>query len=261
MLINLSLDMQNKNSITLRKKLASLLREYDMTPYLLSKKSELSPTAISRILKGETKVPRPQNLDRIANALGMSAEELVAGTDCEESVDIELLSDAVTAPKVDEIQTAEYIDLSDLAKADPNKQDNCFGLFNKKIPVPADFSLGTYVCVQARDNALAPAICAGDLVYIERIVFEEDSEPNPTDMPRVEGADIADGNLIAAVIADKEKPFVLLGEKATDARGRVWVKRYAADPDGNTFFLVKRYLGLVAGVSREFPRKYLALEI
>lgn len=98
-------------------------------------------------------------------------------------------------------------------------------------------------------------------MYIERVAFGEDSEPDPTDMPRAEGADIADGNLIAALIADKEKPFVLLGEKVTDARGRVWVKRYAADPDGNTFFLVKRYLGLVAGISREFPRKYLDLEI
>ncbi len=147
--------MHNSNLISFRKKLASMLREYNMTPYLLSKKAELSPTAISRILKGETKVPRPQNLDRIANALGISAEELVAGTDCEESVDIELLSDAVTTPKADEIQTAEYIDLSALAKADPYKQDNCFGLFNKKIPVPSNFSIGSYVCVQVRDNALA----------------------------------------------------------------------------------------------------------
>lgn len=253
--------MHNSNLISFRKKLASMLREYNMTPYLLSKKAELSPTAISRILKGETKVPRPQNLDRIANALGISAEELVAGTDCEESVDIELLSDAVTTPKADEIQTAEYIDLSALAKADPYKQDNCFGLFNKKIPVPSNFSIGAYVCVQVRDNALAPAVCAGDLVYIERVVFGEDSEPDPTDMPRAAGADIADGNLIAALIADKEKPFVLLGEKVTDARGRVWIKRYAADPDGNTFFLVKQYLGIVAGVSRELPRKYLELEL
>lgn len=98
-------------------------------------------------------------------------------------------------------------------------------------------------------------------MYIERFVFDENSDPDKTDVSRVEGADIADGNLIAAVIADKEKPFVLLGEKVTDARGRVWVKRYAADPDGNTFFLVKRYLGIVAGISREFPRKYLELEL
>lgn len=253
--------MQSKNFITFRKKLASMLREYDMTPYLLSKKSELSPTAISRILKGETKVPRPQNLDRIAKALGISAEELVSGTDAEESVDTELLSDAVTAPKADELQTATYLDLSEFIKADPRSIYNCFGLFKKKVPLPQTFSLGEYVCIQAGDNALAPTICAGDLVYIERFVFDENSDPDKTDVSRVEGADIADGNLIAAVIADKEKPFVLLGEKVTDARGRTWIKRYVADPDGNTFFLVKRYLGIVAGISREFPRKYLDLEI
>ena len=253
--------MQNKNSITLRKKLASLLREYEMTPYLLSKKSELSPTAISRILKGETKVPRPQNLDRIAKALGVSAEELVSGTDAEESVDTELLSDAVTTPKADELQTAEYLDLSELIKADPRSTYNCFGLFKKKVPLPPTFTLGEYVCVQVNDNALAPTVCAGDLVYIERFVFDENSDPDKTDVSRAEGADIADGNLIAAVIADKEKPFVLLGEKVTDARGRVWIKRYTVDPDGNTFFLVKRYLGIVAGISREFPRKYLELEL
>lgn len=247
--------------IPFRRKLNDILKSKNMTPYVLAKKADLSAMSIWRILNGETKSPRPQNIEKIATALDMPVEDLIAGTDCEESVDIELLSDAVTAPKTEELQTAESIGLNLLAKADPYKQDNCFGLFNKKIPVPADFSLGAYVCVQARDNALAPTICAGDLVYIERIVFEEDSEPNPTDMPREEGADIADGNLIASLIADKEKPFVLLGEKVTDARGRVWIKRYTADPDGNTFFLVKRYLGIVAGISREFPRKYLELEI
>lgn len=253
--------MQNKNFITFRKKLASMLREYEMTPYLLSKKSELSPTAISRILKGETKVPRPQNLDRIAKALGVSAEELVSGTDAEESVDTELLSDAVTAPKTEELQTAEYVDISDLIKADPRAPYNCFGLFKKKVPLPQTFPLGAYACIQVNDNALAPTICAGDLVYIERFLFDENLDPDRTDISRAEGNDIADGNLIAALIADKEKPFVLLGEKATDARGRVWIKRYTADPDGNAFFLVKRYLGIVAGISREFPRKYLELEI
>lgn len=244
-----------------RVKLNEALKSKNMSPYELAKKADLSAMSIWRILNGETKLPRQQNIEKIATALGMSVEDLVAHTDCQEAIDVELLSDAVTAPKTEELQTAESIDLSVLAKADPNKQDNCFGLFNKKIPVPADFSLGAYACVQAKDNALAPTICAGDLVYIERIVFGDDSEPDPSDTPRAEGADIADGNLIAALIADKEKPFVLLGEKVTDARGRVWVKRYAADPDGNTFFLVKRYLGIVAGISREFPRKYLELEI
>ena len=247
--------------IPFRKRLNDILKSKDMKPYVLAKKADLSAMSIWRILSGETKLPRQQNIEKIATALDMPVEDLIAGTDCEESVDIELLSDAVTTPKADEIQTAEYIDLSALAKADPYKQDNCFGLFNKKIPVPSNFSIGAYVCVQVRDNALAPDVCAGDLVYIERVVFGEDSEPDPTDMPRAAGADIADGNLIAALIADKEKPFVLLGEKVTDARGRVWVKRYAADPDGNTFFLVKQYLGIVAGVSRELPRKYLELEI
>lgn len=253
--------MNSNIVIPFRKKLNDILKIKGMSPYVLAKKADMSAMSIWRILNGETKSPRPQNLEKIAEALDMPVESLIKSTDCEESVDIELLSVAVTAPKTEKLQTAESIDLSLLAKADPYKQDNCFGLFNKKIPVPADFSLGAYVCVQATDNALAPTICAGDLVYIERVVFEEDSEPDPTDMPREEGADIADGNLIAALIADKEKPFVLLGEKVTDARGRVWVKRYAADPDGNTFFLVKRYLGIVAGISREFPRKYLALEI
>ena len=253
--------MNSNIVIPFRKKLSDILKIKGMSPYVLAKKANMSAMSIWRILNGETKSPRPQNLEKIADALDMPVESLIKSTDCEESVDIELLSDAVTAPKTEELQTAESIDLSLLAKADPSKQDNCFGLFNKKIPVPADFSLGAYVCVQATDNALAPTICAGDLVYVERIVFGEDSEPDPTDMPRAAGADIADGNLIAALIADKEKPFVLLGEKVTDARGRVWVKRYAADPDGNTFFLVKRYLGIVAGISREFPRKYLDLEI
>ena len=253
--------MNSNIVIPFRKKLSDILKIKGMSPYVLAKKANMSAMSIWRILNGETKSPRPQNLEKIADALDMPVESLIKSTDCEESVDIELLSDAVTAPKTEEVQTAESIDLSLLAKADPSKQDNCFGLFNKKIPVPADFSLGAYVCVQATDNALAPTICAGDLVYVERIVFEENSEPDPSDMPREEGADIADGNLIAALIADKEKPFVLLGEKVTDARGRVWVKRYAADPDGNTFFLVKRYLGIVAGISREFPRKYLDLEI
>ena len=253
--------MNSNIVIPFRKKLNDILKIKGMSPYVLAKKANMSAMSIWRILNGETKSPRPQNLEKIADALDMPVESLIKSTDCEESVDIELLSDAVTAPKTEELQTAESIDLSLLAKADPSKQDNCFGLFNKKIPVPAGFSLGAYVCVQAKDNALAPTICAGDLVYIERIVFGEGSEPDPSDMPREEGADIADGNLIAALIADKEKPFVLLGEKVTDARGRVWVKRYAADPDGNTFFLVKRYLGLVAGISREFPRKYLDLEI
>lgn len=253
--------MNSNIVIPFRKKLNDILKIKGMSPYVLAKKANMSAMSIWRILNGETKSPRPQNLEKIADALDMPVESLIKSTDCEESVDIELLSDAVTAPKTEELQTAESIGLGQLAKTDPNKLDNCFGLFNKKIPVPAGFSLGAYVCVQAKDNALAPAICAGDLVYIERIVFEKDSEPDPSDMPREEGADIADGNLIAALIADKEKPFVLLGEKVTDARGRVWVKRYAADPDGNTFFLVKRYLGLVAGISREFPRKYLELEI
>lgn len=253
--------MNSNIVIPFRKKLSDILKIKGMSPYVLAKKANMSAMSIWRILNGETKSPRPQNLEKIADALDMPVESLIKSTDCEESVDIELLSDAVTAPKTEELQTAESIDLSLLAKADPSKQDNCFGLFNKKIPVPADFSLGAYVCVQATDNALAPTICAGDLVYVERIVFEENSEPDPSDMPREEGADIADGNLIAALIADKEKPFVLLGEKVTDARGRVWVKRYAADPDGNTFFLVKQYLGIVAGVSRELPRKYLELEI
>lgn len=253
--------MNSNIVIPFRKKLNDILKIKGMSPYVLAKKANMSAMSIWRILNGETKSPRPQNLEKIADALDMPVESLIKSTDCEESVDIELLSDAVTAPKTEELQTAESIDLSLLAKADPSKQDNCFGLFNKKIPVPAGFSPGAYVCVQATDNALAPTICAGDLVYIERIVFGEGSEPDPSDMPRAEGADIADGNLIAALIADKEKPFVLLGEKVTDARGRVWVKRYAADPDGNTFFLVKQYLGIVAGISREFPRKYLELEI
>ena len=253
--------MPSLHVIPLGKKLNSILRMRNMSPYELAKKADLSAMSIWRILNGETKSPRPQNIEKIAAALGLPPENLIDGTDCEESIDIELLSDAVTSPKADEIQTAEYIDLSALAKADPYKQDNCFGLFNKKIPVPSNFSIGAYVCVQVRDNTLAPAVCAGDLVYIKRVVFGEDSEPDPTDTPRAAGADIADGNLIAALIADKEKPFVLLGEKVTDARGRVWIKRYAADPDGNTFFLVKQYLGIVAGVSRELPRKYLELEL
>lgn len=247
--------------IPFRKRLNDILKSKDMKPYVLAKKADLSAMSIWRILSGETKLPRQQNIEKIATALDMPVEDLIAGTDCEESVDIELLSDAVTTPKADEIQTAEYLGLSELIKADPRSTYNCFGLFKRKVPLPPTFTLGEYVCVQVNDNALSPTICAGDLVYIERFVFDENSDPDKTDVSRVEGADIADGNLIAAVIADKEKPFVLLGEKVTDARGRVWVKRYAADPDGNTFFLVKQYLGIVAGVSRELPRKYLELEI
>lgn len=247
--------------IPFRRKLNDLLKMKGISPYELAKRADLSAMSIWRILNGETKSPRPQNIEKIAEALGIPVENLIKSTDCEESIDVELLSDAVTTPKADELQTAEYLDLGELIKADPRSTYNCFGLFKRKVPLPPTFTLGEYVCVQVNDNALAPTICAGDLVYIERFVFDENSDPDKTDVSRVEGADIADGNLIAAVIADKEKPFVLLGEKVTDARGRTWIKRYVADPDGNTFFLVKRYLGIVAGISREFPRKYLDLEI
>lgn len=251
--------MPSLHVIPLGKKLNSILRMRNMSPYELAKKADLSAMSIWRILNGETKSPRPQNIEKIAAALGLPPENLIDGTDCEESYDTVLLSDATTAPKADKLPSAEFIDLSELARANPCTQENCFGLFKKKVPLPQTFPSGTYVCIQANDNALAPTICAGDLVYIERFVFEEDSEPDPTDAPREDGADIADGALIAAIIADKEKPFVLLGEKVTDARGRTWIKRYVADPDGTSFFLVKKYLGLVAGISREFSRRYLEL--
>ena len=66
--------------MTLRETLETLMAARGENPHSLSLKSGVPQPTIFRILKGDSKDPRRSNVDRLARALGVTAEKLYGGS-------------------------------------------------------------------------------------------------------------------------------------------------------------------------------------
>ncbi|MDP3766550.1 MAG: helix-turn-helix transcriptional regulator [Dehalococcoidia bacterium] len=67
-----------KPNDTLRRNVRSRLAALGMTQFDLAKKIRMSPSTISMVLRGHVK--RTKAIERVAKALGATADELVGGT-------------------------------------------------------------------------------------------------------------------------------------------------------------------------------------
>lgn len=209
-------------------RLKKLMRERRITAYRLAKLTEISHVAIIGIVNGQTVNPRRDNLQKIANALGLTVESMVHGTNLGPK-------DKNAFPKPQETQrTAIATQLKNLKTIEEVKSKENV----KKIPVPFNFGGSDIVAVKVRHSLMVPDIQVGDIAFIS--LFKQDDNYKRLD----------DGTLIAAEFLKANKSReVTIGKKMTAPDGTVHLK---FDQYEELSPAIERVIGRVVGISRSY---------
>jgi transcriptional regulator with XRE-family HTH domain len=208
--------------------LRELMQERRITAYRLAKLTGISHPAIIDIINGRTANPQPNNLQKIANALGLTVENMVYGTNLEPK-------DKGAFKKPQESQrTAIATQLKNLKTIEEVKsKDNV-----KRIPVPFNFSGSDIIAVKVRHSLMAPDIQVGDIAFIN--IYKQDDNYKTLD----------DGTLIAAEFLKANKSReVTIGKKITAPDGTVRLK---FDQYEELSPAIERVIGQVVGISRSY---------
>lgn len=217
-----------KASVPFGPRLKKLMRERRITAYRLAKLTEISHAAIIGIVNGQTVNPRRDNLQKIANALGLTVESMVHGTNLEPKD-----KGAFKNPQESQ-RTAIATQLKNLKTIEEVKSKENV----KKIPVPFNFGGSDIVAVKVRHSLMAPDIQVGDIAFIS--LFKQDDNYKRLD----------DGTLIAAEFLKANKSReVTIGKKMTAPDGTVHLK---FDQYEELSPAIERVIGRVVGISRSY---------
>ena len=209
-------------------RLKKLMQERRITAYRLAKLTGLSHAALSAIVKGRAIKPRPDNLQKIASALGLTVENMVCGTNLEPK-------DKSNSPTLQGVQkTAVATSLKNLKTIEEVKSKENV----RKIPVPFNFGGSDIVAVKVRHSLMAPDIQVGDIAFIS--LYKQDDNYKRLD----------DGTLIAAEFLKANKSReVTIGKKMTAPDGTVHLK---FDQYEELSPAIERVIGRVVGISRSY---------
>lgn len=209
-------------------RLKKLIQERRITTYRLAKLTGLSHAALSAIVKGRAINLHPNNLQKIASALGLTVENMVCGTNLEPK-------DKSNSPTLQGAQkTAVATSLKNLKTIEEVKSKENV----RKIPVPFNFGGTDIVAVKVRHSLMAPDIQVGDIAFIS--LFKQDDNYKRLD----------DGTLIAAEFLKANKSReVSIGKKMTAPDGTVRLK-FAQYEELSP--MIERVIGRVVGISRSY---------
>ena len=209
-------------------RLKKLMQERRITAYRLAKLTGISHPTIIDIINGRTADPRPNSLQKIANALGLTVENVVCGTNLEPK-------DKSAFKKPQESQrTAIATQLKNLKTIEEVKSKENV----KKIPVPFNFGGSDIIAVKVRHSLMAPDIQVGDIAFIS--LYKQEDNYKTLD----------DGTLIAAEFLKANKSReVTIGKKMTAPDGTVRLK---FDQYEELSPAIERVIGRVIGISRSY---------
>lgn len=234
-------------------RLRGFMRERKMSAYRLAKLTGLSHAALMSIIKGITKDPRPDNLHKIAEALGLSLSELIEGTELEPDVLPDEL--CATSPLQEPLEEAQKTSLEGLILLDQSNGLKPLGGDSLLVePVPPNFGGSNFAVIRMPHALMAPEIRVGDWVFIDLNVPKLDSagidalrDRNPYLSPE----SLDDGTLIAAEIeVVEDKSIAVIGRKLISPDGTVRVSFNNAPVESAP--RIKKLLGRVAGITRAY---------
>lgn len=234
-------------------RLNTLMNERKITAYRLAKLTGLSHAAVMSIIKGTTRDPRPDNLRKIAEALDISFNELVKGTDL--APDIFPHDPCQTYPLQEPPEEARKITLDELINLDQSNGIKPFGEGSHlTAPVPPNFGGSNFAVIRMPHALMAPEIQVGDWVFIDLNVPKMD--PAGIDAlcdkkPYISPESLDDGTLIAAEIEVIDGANItVIGRKFISPDGALRVSFNNAPVESAP--KIKKLLGRVSGVTRAY---------
>ena len=171
----------------LKENLEKLLQEKGVAPSTFAKAIGLEPSTVLRILAGKT-FPRAGTIATIANYFGLTSAQLIG--DSLENLAFSEATPLITKRLVP-LLAQDGEDLTSIVR-DPSSLNGTHQWVNLPFSIESDSE--EIIAVTAKDSALKPTICVGDIVYLRC---------NVNDV-----SDVPDGAYVFAQSKDFDSPIV-----------------------------------------------------
>lgn len=171
----------------LQHNLQRLLQENGLAPTAFATKIGLQPTTVLRILSGKT-LPRPGTIAMIANYFGLTSSQLTG--DSSDGIPFSSETPLITK-KLVPLLAQDGEDLTSIVR-EPASLNGTHQWVN--LPFSVDDDNLEIVAITAKDSALKPTICVGDVVYLRC---------NVNDV-----SDVPDGAYVFAQSKDFDSPII-----------------------------------------------------